>query len=123
LRNEKAPFAKVAIIGNKQDLRDAVPVKDIERILGGRFRTYPMVATDPDNRLKMIRIIADILEIAQEDSDLFKPLVERDHLILEAENALTRGYFITAMNIFNRVVDLCVKMGDDSLAQQYHKKV
>ncbi|MFX1313515.1 MAG: ADP-ribosylation factor-like protein, partial [Promethearchaeota archaeon] len=82
LIKEQAPDAHTAIVGNKQDLENAMEPSQIERILG--LKTYSMIAKDPENRNKMIQIIADILEMSAEVSPLLKPLLERDKLIEEA---------------------------------------
>ncbi|MFX0133711.1 MAG: ADP-ribosylation factor-like protein, partial [Candidatus Hodarchaeota archaeon] len=52
----KTPNARLAVIGNKQDLIKAMDVKEIEKILG--IKTYSMIAIDPINRKKMIQFIA-----------------------------------------------------------------
>ncbi|MHA1584279.1 MAG: ADP-ribosylation factor-like protein, partial [Promethearchaeota archaeon] len=85
LIKKEAPYSHAATIGNKQDLPEAMPIIDIERHLG--TKAYSMIATDPDNRNKMITIIADILEMSGEISPLLKPLIDRDKKIKEAENA------------------------------------
>ncbi|HEC39973.1 MAG TPA: GTP-binding protein, partial [bacterium] len=72
LIKEQAPHAHTAVIGNKQDLEGAIKPTQIERILG--LKTYSMIANDPNNRDKMIQIIADILEMSAEVSPLLKPL-------------------------------------------------
>jgi small GTP-binding protein len=76
LIKDEAPYAHAAVIGNKQDLPGALPIAKIEEILN--LKTYSMVAIDPENRDKMIQIIADILEMSSEISPLLKPLFDRD---------------------------------------------
>lgn len=49
-------------------------------------KTYSMIAIDPENRKKMIQIIADILEMSADISPLLKPLIERDSLTDEAKS-------------------------------------
>ena len=66
LIKREAPTAHQAAVGNKQDLPDAMTIMDIERHLG--LKAYSMVATDPNNRDKMITIVADILEMSSEVS-------------------------------------------------------
>jgi len=60
LVNREVPYARLAVIANKQDLPEAMKIEDIERIMGQK--TYSFIAIDPNNRSKMIRIIADLLE-------------------------------------------------------------
>ncbi|MGV9198912.1 MAG: ADP-ribosylation factor-like protein, partial [Promethearchaeia archaeon] len=120
LINESSPNAQVAVIGNKQDLPDAMEPENIERILG--IKTYSMIATDPDNRDKMIQIIADILEMNAEVSPLLQPLLERDELTEEAKDALEKGEFNKAALLFEKISDLCIELGDDGLGKEFYKK-
>jgi len=61
-----------AIIGNKQDLLNALSIKEIETLT--TLKAYPMVANRKENRNKIIRIIADVLDISTETSPLLKDL-------------------------------------------------
>ncbi len=120
LIKKEAPYAHAACIGNKQDLPDAIPITDIERIMG--MKAYSMIAVDPDNRNKMITIIADILEMSGEISPLLKPLIERDKILLRAENALEEGKFQESMELFDELADLSLELGDDRVSQDFHEK-
>ncbi len=120
LIKDEAPHAHTAIIGNKQDLSDALPVTEIENILG--LKTYKMIANRSENRDKMITIIADILEMSSEVSPLLKPLIERDKLIQEAELSLNEGNFQNALTLFEKIADLCLDLGDDSLGNEFNEK-
>lgn len=86
LRNDEAPYAFIAIIGNKQDLDSAMKIENIENILG--LKTYPMVANKVENRDKMIRIIADILDINLESSPLLEGIVEKEKVEETSEPTL-----------------------------------
>ncbi len=79
LINNEASYARSAIIGNKQDLRNAMKVDEIENLLG--LKTFPMVANRAENRDKMIRIIADILDMSIESSPLLGEIFEKEDLI------------------------------------------
>ncbi|MHA1844156.1 MAG: ADP-ribosylation factor-like protein [Promethearchaeota archaeon] len=118
LIKEQAPHAHTAVIGNKQDLPEAIKPEQIEKILG--LKAYKMVATDPGNRDKMIQIIADILDMNAEVSPLLKPLMERDKLTEEAEKALEENRFMDAAKIYERIADLCIELGDDSYGQEFY---
>ncbi|MFX0000534.1 MAG: ADP-ribosylation factor-like protein [Candidatus Hodarchaeota archaeon] len=120
LIKEHAPFAHTAIIGNKQDLPNALNVKKIEEILG--LKTYSMVAIDPNNRDKMIQIIADILGISTDASPLLKPLFERDQLIIQAKISLENGDIAQTAEYFEKISDLCLDLGDDSLYKEFYEK-
>ena len=120
LIKKEAPMAHTAVIGNKQDLPDAMPIIDIERHLN--MKCYSMIATDPNNRDKMITIIGDILEMSGEISPLLKPLIDRDKKMLEAEGALERGDFELGMKVFEELADLSLDLGDDRVSQDFHEK-
>jgi len=108
LIKEQAAQAHTSVIGNKQDLDDALKPEQIEKILG--LKTYSMVAKDSGNRNKMITIIADILEMSAEVSPLLKPLLDRDN------------YTEDAAMYFEKISDLCIELGDDSLGKEYYEK-
>jgi small GTP-binding protein len=75
LINQEAPYARSAIIGNKQDLNGAMKIEDIENILG--LKAYGMIANRSENRDKMIGIIADVLEMDIDESPLLKDTVRK----------------------------------------------
>jgi ADP-ribosylation factor-like protein 1 len=120
LIKEQAPNAHSSIIANKQDLEDAMSPNQIEKILG--LKTYSMIAKEESNRDKMITIIADILEMSAEVSPLLKPLLERDNLIELATNALQNAEFEGAATHFEKISDLCIELGDDSLGREFYDK-
>ena len=120
LIKEQAPQAHTSVIGNKQDLEDAMKPEQIEKILG--LKTYSMVAKDSGNRNKMITIIADILEMSAEVSPLLKPLLERDTYTEEAAKALEAARFEDAAMYFEKISDLCIELGDDSLGKEFYEK-
>ena len=120
LIKEQAPHAHTAVIGNKQDLEGAIKPTQIERILG--LKTYSMIAKDPNNRDKMIQIIADILEMSAEVSPLLKPLLERDRLIEDATKAIKSAKFDEAAFLFDKISYLCIELGDDSLGKEFYEK-
>jgi small GTP-binding protein len=120
LIKEQAPNAHSSIIANKQDLEDAMSPNQIEKILS--IKAYSMIAKDESNRDKMITIIADILEMSAEVSPLLKPLLERDNLIELATNALQNAEFEGAATHFEKISDLCIELGDDSLGREFYEK-
>ncbi|GAB4331049.1 MAG: hypothetical protein Kow0069_38660 [Promethearchaeota archaeon] len=120
LVKSEAPTAHLAVIGNKQDLPGALPLAKIEEIVG--VHAYSMVATDPNNRERMIQIIADILEISPEMSPLLKPLIQRDEKIAEAEAALRAGDLERAADLFYEISDFCLELGDDSMSREFYER-
>lgn len=121
LIRDEAPYAFAAVIGNKQDLPIALSIDKIEEYL--ELKTYSMVAIDPKNRTRMIQIISDVLEIAPEVSPLLQPLDERDRLMIEAQLALESGEYEKTIPIFERLADICYKMGDDNLGSEFYSKI
>ncbi len=81
LKTKEVPHARATIIGNKQDLPNAMSVEEIEAFTG--LKTYPMVANRKENRNKMIRIIADVLDMSTENSPLLAELFESTDLSYE----------------------------------------
>ncbi len=120
LINKVVPSARFAIIANKQDLPEAMKVEDIERLMGNK--TYSMVAIDPNNRSKMIRIIADLLDMDTGVSPLLQPLFERDLLMDKAQKMLEQREFGEIASVFEKISNLCLDLGDDSLALDFQHK-
>jgi len=120
LVNKTIPYARLAVIANKQDLPEAMKITDIERLMGQN--TYSMIAIDPNNRPKMIRIIADLLDMDAKVSPLLKPIFERDILMDQAQDALEQGDFNKAIEIFEKISTICLELGDDSLSIELQEK-
>ncbi len=120
LIKEQTPNAHSAAIANKQDLDGALSVEKIEEILG--IKTYSMVAIEPNNRDKMVQIVADILEMNTEESTLLKPLFERDQLIQLAKKSLENGDIAESAIYFDKIADLCLELGDDALYKEFYLK-
>jgi small GTP-binding protein len=120
LIKEQAAQAHTSVIGNKQDLDNAMKPEQIEKILG--LKTYSMIAKDQGNRDKMITIIADILEMSAEVSPLLQPLLERDTYTEKAVKALEDTKFEEAAGYFEKISDLCIELGDDSLGKEFDEK-
>jgi len=101
-------------------LPNALNIETIENTMD--LKTYSMIAIDPENKVKMVRIIADILEINPDTSPLLKPLFERDELIAEAQKTMEQGDYERAVILFQQISNLCLDLGDDSLAIEFHEK-
>jgi small GTP-binding protein len=120
LIKEQTPNAYAAAIANKQDLENALSVEKIEQILG--IKAYPMIAIESDNRDKMIQIVAGILDMNTEVSPLLKPIFERDKLIQLAKRSLENGDIAECVEIFDKIADLCLSLGDDALYKEFYEK-
>jgi len=120
LVRKEASYAHVAIIANKQDRNNTLKIDNIEKLLG--LKTYSMIAIDLNNRLKMMQIIADLLEMNAEISPLLRPLIERDNLMQDAEGALLNGDLLKSAEIFMKISYLCIELGDISLSKEFNEK-
>ncbi|MFW9950056.1 MAG: ADP-ribosylation factor-like protein [Candidatus Thorarchaeota archaeon] len=120
LIKDQCPYSHSAVIGNKQDLPYALSLEKIEEIMG--LRTYSMIAIDPNNRDKMIQIIADILDMNTQSSPLLKPIFERDRLIQLAKKSLEEGEIESSVNLFEQISNICLDLGDDNLYKEFSEK-
>ncbi|MFX1236890.1 MAG: ADP-ribosylation factor-like protein, partial [Promethearchaeota archaeon] len=120
LIKEQAPNALTAVIGNKQDLEGAMSPTQIEKVIG--LKAYSMIANRAKNREKMIKIIADVLEMNADVSPLLKPLRERDQLMEKAKFALEQGNLEESAQLFERISDYCIDLGDDTLGKEFFEK-
>ena len=121
LISQEAPHSNSAVIGNKQDLTTAIKIDMIENLMG--LKSYPMIAIQEANKTKIIQIIAELLEIDPEVSPLLRPLFERDTLIVKANEALDRGNLEEALNCYKKIGELCIEVGDYSLAMNFQEKI
>lgn len=120
ISSKAVPFARIAIIANKQDLPGAMKIDEIENHMGQK--TYSMVAIEPNSREKIIRIIADLLDLNPEVSPLLKPIFERDMLIKKSQNALEQGDLKQAVMYYDELFSVCNELGDDSKAIEFKNK-
>jgi len=114
------PFARLAVIANKQDLPGAMKIEEIEEIMASKV--YGFVAIAPNSRDKMIRIIADLLDMNPQVSPLLKPIFQRDLLISKGIDALEQGNLEEAVKHFDNVSSMCFEIGDDSQAAEFKSK-
>ncbi|MHA1379450.1 MAG: ADP-ribosylation factor-like protein [Candidatus Helarchaeota archaeon] len=117
LTKEKVPTARLSVVANKQDLPDALTAEEIEKLL--KIKTYGMIAVDPNNRAKMIELVAQTLGITSQVSPLIKPLLDRDKLVEEAEQALMNGEFQKSIDIFENIAKYCLELGDSKIANEF----
>jgi small GTP-binding protein len=120
LIKDQTPNAHAAAIANKQDRESALSVEKIEKILG--IKAYSMIAIEPNNRDKMIQIVADILQMNTEESTLLKPIFERDKLSQLARKSLENGDIAESVEYFDKIADLCLSLGDDALYKEFYEK-
>jgi len=108
----EVPNARCGVIANKQDLPNAMPPEEVSRIFN--LPAFGMIAVDTNNRAKMIKIIAEIMDISEQISPLLKPLIERDKEMEAAEKSLKEGDLLSAANHLTAVANLSFELGDDS---------
>jgi len=117
---EQTPFAYLAVLCNKQDLMNILQLNQIEDILG--LKTYPVVATNPEYKEKLIHIIVETLEMYDETLPLLNLLYERELLIKEFEEELIKVNFENANSLYEKLLDVCSILGDNPLEMEFHKK-
>ncbi|MFX1450450.1 MAG: ADP-ribosylation factor-like protein [Promethearchaeota archaeon] len=117
LARVNVPKARVSAIANKQDLPDSLTSQEVEKIIG--IKTHGMIAIEPNNRAKMIEIVAEVLGITSQVSPLIQPLLNRDKLVDDAEIALTKGEFTTAVKIFEEIAKFSIELGDSKMATEF----
>ena len=115
-----APFARLAVIANKQDLPNAMRIEEIEELM--MAKVYGFVAINPDSREKMIRIIADLLDLNPQISPMLKPIFERDININKGNEALNQGNLEEAVSYYDKVNSACLALGDESQAIEFKRK-
>ncbi|HDZ19306.1 MAG TPA: GTP-binding protein [archaeon] len=120
LIKEEAPYARSAIIANKQDLPDALDLETIERISG--LKTYSMIAIEQKNQIKVFKIFADILDLSIETFTSLEPLHEREKLIEDAVLALKNEDFKQTTIIFDKIAKICFEIGDEHLGKEFYTK-
>ena len=120
ISNRIVPFTRLAVIANKQDLPDAMSTEEIEKIMGNK--AYGLVAIESGSRDKIIRIIADLLDMNPNISPVLKPIFERDVFISKGNNALEQGDLREAVSFYDKVISLCSELGDISQANEYKNK-
>jgi small GTP-binding protein len=114
LIRKEAPKARVAIVANKQDIPGALTPEKIAKALG--FRTYPLVAIDPNQRGSMLNIVAEVVEVTSGVTSLIQPMLERESLVETAEAAIMQGNLLKASEIYKHIAELSENMGEDEMA-------
>ncbi|MHA1264250.1 MAG: ADP-ribosylation factor-like protein [Candidatus Helarchaeota archaeon] len=114
LIRKEAPKARVAVVANKQDLPGALPPEEIAKTLG--YRTYPLVAIDPNQRGAMLNIVAEVVEVTAGVTSLIQPMLERESLVEAAEAAIMEGNLLKASEIYRNIAHLSENLGEDDMA-------
>lgn len=71
---KEAPAVPVFIIANKQDMPESLEAIKIQRLLG--VKTFPMIATDPENRSKFMEFMIEVICKSRSiEAPSFKPII------------------------------------------------
>ncbi|MHA2035470.1 MAG: ADP-ribosylation factor-like protein [Promethearchaeota archaeon] len=108
---EEIPYAYTAGIGNKQDLEDAIDISRIREVLG--LASYSMIAAEPQNREKMILMLAEILEMKDDILPMINLFFEKDKLIKELEENIKTMNNESLESLFEKIINLSLKLGDN----------
>jgi small GTP-binding protein len=114
LIKKEAPKSRVAIVANKQDLPGAQSPERIAELLG--YRTYPLVAIDPNQRGAMLNIIGEVVEVTHGVTSLIQPMLERESLVESAEAAIMQGNLLKASEIYKNIAELSQNLGEDDMS-------
>ena len=117
---EEVPHAHAFVLANKQDLNNTMTPTQIEEIIG--LKTIPIIAKNTENQDKLIQIIVDTLEMHEEISPLLNLKLERKNLINEFEKALEDVNFERADFIYKRIINICLKLGENPLKMEFYNK-
>lgn len=117
LIKKEAPKARVAIVANKQDLPGALTPEQIANHLG--YRTYPLIAIDPNQRGAMLNIVAEVVEVTAGVTSLIQPMLERESLVEAAESAIMQGNLLKASEIYKHIAELSENLGEDDMANVF----
>lgn len=121
LVKKEVPYAHVAIIGNKQDLPDALKRNEMEEMLGARV--YEMIANVAKNREKMVHIIAEILDMDIETSSLLEPIQEKEILINQVASALKSKNYEKASTLYKKIAKICLEdLNEHGKGNEYLEK-
>jgi regulator of replication initiation timing len=81
---KETPKTPLVIIANKQDLPGALKPEEIQKLLGN-YKIIPLIAINRENREKVLKFVADLLDLSPELKNLIHIQVKTDTVIKEAE--------------------------------------
>ena len=121
LIKRESPYSKVAVIANKQDKHNAKSPEIISKILN--TLTFPLIAIDEYQRVKMLNYIGKIIEISDEVNALIEPMIMRDNLIQLAELTLkVTGNINKVPRIYEQIALLSEELGERDMAKYFNTK-
>jgi len=122
LCRKEAPYARLAIIANKQDLPGAMSPEAIGDVLDAGIYGYkvtPLVAIDVNQRIFALRVMAETAATNAKTLAEFQSLEDRKWALEDAKSAIDKGYLKEAAKILDEIAYLSEKKGDPEGAKQY----
>lgn len=122
LCRKEAPFARFAVVANKQDLPGALSVEKIAEVLDcGKYGyiTVPLVAIDTDNRIPVVKLLAETAATSAVTIAPFQTLEDRKTMLNDVQNAIERGFLRESIKILEELVNLSKLKGDSAGAGKY----
>jgi len=116
---KQAQDARTVIIGNKQDVDNAIEPSEIEKILG--LKTYPLVAIDSTDRQKMTQVIIDHLNLSDEISEYLFLKGEIEKWEMELEKAKVDNDNLKAFYITKKLTEITKSLGNEVLHNKYYE--
>ncbi len=112
--------ANIVVIGNKQDLDNALEPDQIKEILG--LNSYPLIALDQEYRENLIGTISHLLENNEKFIYQLKLLEEREELIKDFEHLISEKNYKKAFQIIENIATICTDLEDEVLRIEYYEK-
>ncbi|MHA1276233.1 MAG: ADP-ribosylation factor-like protein [Candidatus Helarchaeota archaeon] len=122
LCRKEAPYARLAVIANKQDLPGALSPEQISDILDCGIYGYkvtPLVAIDTDNRIPALKILAETAASTAKTLADFQTLGDIEDMLTGVPIAIEKGYLKEAAKILDEIAYLANLRGDPNIAQKY----
>ena len=124
LCRKEAPFARFAVVANKQDLPGALSIENIANILDcGKYgyKTVPLVAIDTNNRIPVLKLLAESAATSASTIAPFQTLEDRKELLKEVQKSIERGFLKEAAKILREIADLSNLKGDLEGTERYRQ--
>ncbi|NVM28386.1 MAG: GTP-binding protein [Candidatus Helarchaeota archaeon] len=122
LCRKEAPYARLAIIANKQDLPGAMSPEQIGDVLDAGtygYRVTPLVAIDVKQRIDALRVMAETAATNAKTLAEFQTLEDRKWALEDAKSAIDKGNLKEAAKILDEIEYLSRQKGDPEGAEQY----
>lgn len=122
LCRKEAPYARIAIVANKQDLPGAMTPEQIGDVLDAGiygYRVTPLVAIDVDQRIAALRVMAETAATNAKTLAEFQTLEDRKWALEAAKIAIEKGNLKEAAKTLDEIAYLSEQKGDPEGAQQY----